>query len=189
MTEPTHRLLPITRDTHGVDIDLVYATDRNLTGKPIYRTAHCLLLEPAEAALRRAVAIARGAGLSLRIFDAYRPPRAQQVLWDFLPDPTYIADVKGGSNHSRGTAIDLTLLDSDRAALDMGTGFDDMTVASAHFHTGLPQAVQRNRLLLLGIMEAAGFAHIPSEWWHYELPGSRALPLIDDGTGDAPALM
>jgi D-alanyl-D-alanine dipeptidase len=80
MTEPTHRLLPITSDTHGVDIDLVYATDRNLTGQPIYRTAHCLLLEPAEAALRRAAAIARRAGLGLRVFDAYRPTRAQQVL-------------------------------------------------------------------------------------------------------------
>lgn len=189
MTEPTHRLLPITSDTHGVDIDLVYATDRNLTGKPIYRAAHCLLLEPAEAALRRAVTIAAGAGFALRIFDAYRPPRAQQALWDFLPDPTYIADVKLGSNHSRGTAIDLTLLDADGAALDMGTGFDDMTAASAHFAAGLSRTVQRNRLLLLGIMAAAGFRHIPSEWWHYELPGSRALPLIDDGSSGAPALM
>jgi len=189
MTEPTHRLIPIATDTHGVDIDLVYATERNLTGKPIYRAAHCLLLEPAEAALRRAVAIAARAGLGLRIFDAYRPPGAQQVLWDFLPDPTYVADVKTGSNHSRGTAIDLTLVEANGAALDMGTGFDDMTAASWHFAESLVPAVQRNRLLLLGIMQAAGFAHIPSEWWHYELPASRAWPLIDDGARGAPALM
>ena len=189
MTEPTDRLIPIVSDTHDVAIDLVYATDRNLTGKPIYRAAHCLLLEPAETALRRAVAIARGAGLRLHIFDAYRPPRAQQALWDFLPDPTYIADVKIGSNHSRGTAIDLTLLDANGTALDMETGFDDMTAASAHFAEGLSPSVQRNRLLLLGVMQAAGFTHIPSEWWHYELPGSRALPLIDDGANGAPALM
>jgi D-alanyl-D-alanine dipeptidase len=189
MTETTHRLLPITPDTHGVDLDLVYATNRNLTGQPIYRSAYCLLLEPAEAALRRAVAIAGGAGLKLRIFDAYRPPRAQWRLWNFLPDPTYIADPKSGSNHSRGTAIDLTLLDANGVALDMGTGFDDMTAASAHFHAGLSQTVQRNRLLLLGIMEAAGFTHIPSEWWHYELPGSRALPLLDDGLAGVPLLM
>lgn len=184
MTEPTHRLIPITAASHDVDLDLVYATDRNLTGKPIYRTAHCLLLDPAEAALRRAIGIARNAGSRLRIFDAYRPPEAQQVLWDFLPDPAYIADVKVGSNHSRGTAIDLTLLDTSGAPLDMGTGFDDMTPASAHFHPGLPHTVQRNRLLLLGVMHAAGFTHIPGEWWHYQLPGSHALPLIaNDDTG------
>ena len=179
MTEQ-HRLIPITSASHGVDIDLVYATDRNLTGKAISRTAHCLLLEPAEAGLRRAVEIARGIGATLRIFDAYRPPQAQQVLWDFLPDPTYIADLARGSNHSRGTAIDLTLVDANGEALDMGTWFDAMTIESEHFHPGLPQHVQRNRLLLLGVMHAAGFTHIKSEWWHYELPGSRALPLIDN---------
>lgn len=41
------RLIEITPATHGVDIDLVYATERNLTGNPIYKEAHCLLLEPA----------------------------------------------------------------------------------------------------------------------------------------------
>jgi zinc D-Ala-D-Ala dipeptidase len=183
MTEPinrTSKLIPITRDTHGVDIDLVYATARNLTGKPIYQHAHCLLLEPAEAALRTAIAIARDSGLTLRIFDAYRPPQAQQVLWDFLPDPTYIADVKRGSNHSRGAAVDLTLVDANGEALEMGTGFDAMTIESEHFHPGLPESVQRNRLMLLGVMHAAGFTHIKSEWWHYELPGALALPLIDN---------
>jgi len=188
MTEQ-HKLLHITPESHGVDIDLVYATNRNLTGKPIYKAAHCLLLEPAEAGLRKAVAIARGAGMTLRIFDAYRPPQAQQVLWDFLPDPTYIAELGRGSNHSRGTAIDLTLLDASGNELDMGTDFDAMTIESEHFHPGLPLHVQRNRLLLLGIMHAAGFTHIKSEWWHYELPGSRVLPLIDNSESGPLRLM
>lgn len=104
------------------------------------------------------------------------------MLWDFLPDPAFVADLGRGSNHSRGAALDLTLVDANGVALDMGTGFDDMVAASNHFHDGLPEPVQRNRLLLLGVMHAAGFTHIASEWWHYELPGSRALPLID---GDA----
>ncbi|VXB91016.1 D-ala-D-ala dipeptidase, Zn-dependent [Burkholderia sp. 8Y] len=173
------RLLPVTPETHHVQIDLVYATDRNLTGKPIYKAQHCLLLEPAEAALRKAVGIARSFGATLKIFDAYRPPQAQEVLWNFLPDPNFIADLGRGSNHSRGTAVDLTLVDSDGIEFDMGTGFDAMVPESGHFHTGLPAHVQRNRTLLLGVMHGAGFAHIPSEWWHYELPGSRELALID----------
>ena len=184
-----HRLIEITSATHGVDIDLVYATARNLTGKPIYKTAHCLLLEPAEAALRRAVELAGQIGTTLRIFDAYRPPQAQQVLWDFLPDPTYVADLTRGSNHSRGTALDLTLLDAHGEELDMGTGFDAMTIESEHFHPGLRLEVQRNRMLLLGVMHGAGFTHIKSEWWHYELPGSRALPLIDNSASGPLRLM
>jgi D-alanyl-D-alanine dipeptidase len=184
-----HRLLTITPDTHGVAIDLVYATDRNLTGKPIYKAAHCLLLSPAEAALRKAVKLAANIGMTLRIFDAYRPPQAQQVLWDFLPDPTYIADLKRGSNHSRGTAVDLALVGADGRNLDMGTGFDEMSAASEHFHDGLPEHVQRNRTLLLGVMHGAGFTHIPSEWWHYELPGSRELPVIDNADSGPLRLM
>lgn len=189
MKTSAHRLVEIAPHTHGVDVDLVYSTERNLTGQPIYRRAHCLLLEPAEAALRRAVAVAARSGLRLRIYDAYRPPRAQQILWDFLPDPNFVADLGRGSNHSRGTALDLTLVDANGDALDMGTGFDEMIAASNHFHDGLPGPVQRNRLLLLGVMHAAGFTHIASEWWHYELPGSRALPLIDEEAGGPWRLM
>ncbi|SAK62988.1 D-alanyl-D-alanine dipeptidase [Caballeronia catudaia] len=174
------RLLHITPETHDVQIDLVYATDRNFTGKPIYKAQHCLLLEPAEAALRKAVDIARSIGMTLRIFDAYRPPQAQKVLWDFLPDPNFIAELGRGSNHSRGTAVDLTLVDQHGDELDMGTGFDAMVVESEHFHSDLPEHVQRNRTLLLGVMHGAGFTHIKSEWWHYELPGSRELALIDN---------
>ncbi|HEY0297280.1 MAG TPA: D-alanyl-D-alanine dipeptidase, partial [Bordetella sp.] len=133
-----HSLVLITPDTHGVEIDLAYATADNFIGKVVYRHAHCLLLAQAEAALRRAVDIARQAGYTLRIFDAYRPPQAQQALWDFLPDARYVADPRRGSNHGRGTAVDLTLVDAGGQALDMGTGFDDMTAASGHFHPGLP---------------------------------------------------
>lgn len=186
---PAHQLVEITPASHDVEIDLVYATDRNLTGKPIYRAAHCLLLEPAEAALRRAVGLARNIGMKLRIFDAYRPPQAQQVLWDFLPDPTYVADLSLGSNHSRGTAIDLTLVGADGEALDMGTGFDAMTIESEHFHPDLPEPIQRNRTLLLGVMHGAGFTHIKSEWWHYELPHSHALALIDNSESGRLRLM
>ena len=36
-------LVEITPHTHGVDLDIVYATDRNFTGVPIYRRAACYL--------------------------------------------------------------------------------------------------------------------------------------------------
>jgi D-alanyl-D-alanine dipeptidase len=49
--------------------------------------------------------------------------------------------------------------------------------------------VQKNRLMLLGIMLSAGFEHIPSEWWHYQLPGAMQYPLIEDGAGGVPKLM
>ncbi|SEI59647.1 D-alanyl-D-alanine dipeptidase [Pseudomonas sp. NFR16] len=165
-----------------VEVDLIYAGVDNLAGKQIYQDPRCLLHRDAEARLRQASVLARQAGLRLRIFDAYRPPYAQALLWEALPNPEYVRDPGLGSHHTRGVAVDLTLIDAHGKALDMGTGFDDMRAHSHQFFADLPADVQRNRLLLLGIMLAAGFTYIDSEWWHYELPGADQYPLIDDGS-------
>lgn len=186
-TQPRLRLL--TTDSHDIEIDLVYATELNLTGKIIYRQAHCLLLEPACAGLEKAIALAAGMGLRIKVFDGYRPPEAQQVLWDFLPDPTFIADPRKGSNHARGVAIDLTLVDADGQELDMGTGFDEVVLESGHHHPNVPPAAQRNRMLLLGTMLAAGFVANPNEWWHYQLPNSAQYALLSDGADGVPRMM
>ena len=73
----------------------------------------------------------------------------------------------------------MTLLDENGVELDMGTGFDAMEDASHHDYADLPALVQKNRLLLLGIMLHAGFRGIKSEWWHYELPNSASYPIIE----------
>jgi len=66
-------LVEITPQTHYVELDIAYATTRNLTGKPVYGRSGCYLHRDAEAKLRLAVELARPLGLRLRIFDAFRP--------------------------------------------------------------------------------------------------------------------
>jgi len=183
------RLRLLTPDTYDIEIDLVYATELNLTGKVIYRHAHCLLLEPACAGLEKAIALAAGMGLRIKVFDGFRPPEAQQALWDFLPDPTFVADPRKGSNHARGVAIDLTLVDADNHELDMGTGFDEAVLESGHHHPNVPPEAQRNRMLLLGTMLAAGFTANPNEWWHYQLPNPTQYALLADGADGVPRMM
>lgn len=178
MTDSPHPLVLISPATHDVVLDLLYATPNNVAGRVIYARPLCLLHRDAEVGLRRAVDLAAGSGCRLKIFDAFRPHEAQVLLWDTAPDRAYVADPAIGSNHTRGTALDLTLVDGDGHELDMGTGFDDMTVLSHHFHTGVPALAQANRQLLLGIMAGAGFAHIAHEWWHYALPQSERYPLL-----------
>ena len=179
---PSNPLVEITAKKHKVIIDMVYASPNNLIGRPIYETARCLLHREAEPHLRKASDIAALAGLRLKVFDAYRPPKAQEIFWKHLPDPRYVADIVQGSNHSRGVAVDLTLVDKAGEDLDMGTSFDAMVELSHHFHPKLPPQAQRNRLWLLGIMTQAGFKRIDSEWWHYELPDALEYPLISDDT-------
>ena len=173
-------LLPIIAAEHGVEIDLAYATVNNFTGKPIYRRARCYLHADAAAALDCAAVLARAQGYRFRIFDAYRPTEAQWVMWNHTPDPEFLADPRRGSPHSRGVAVDLTLLDGEGRELDMGTGFDAFTPLSHHGSLGVSQKAQANRFTLLGIMTAAGWDFYRNEWWHYQLFNSRQYPLYSD---------
>ncbi|HSN80780.1 MAG TPA: D-alanyl-D-alanine dipeptidase [Rhodoferax sp.] len=174
----TNPLIPLSPETHDVIVDLVYATSNNIAGKPIYERNLCLLHRDAELCLRKAVQLAAKAGCKLKIFDAFRPHEAQVELWETAVDKLYVADPQLGSNHTRGTAIDLTLVDTKGNELDMGTDFDHMSALSHHFSDQVSPAAQANRTLLLTIMEQAGFQHLPHEWWHYELPMQAEHTLI-----------
>lgn len=168
-------------DTAGLRIALAYASPDNIVGHPVYAPGARAALRPQAAqCLQRAVRAAQQAGLSMILYDAYRPAAAQSVFWQALPDPRYVADASLGSNHTRGVAVDVGLLDADGALLDMGTGFDDMRDQSHHDRTDLPAQAQRHRLMLLGIMLQAGFCSISTEWWHYELPDSYGFPLLPE---------
>jgi D-alanyl-D-alanine dipeptidase len=173
-----HPLVPVDPAEHGVVLDLVYATSANITGRPIYARPICLMHRDAQKCLHQAAMAAKAQGLCLKIFDAFRPHEAQVLLWNAAPDKAYVADPAIGSHHTRGVAVDLTLVDAHGAELDMGTGFDEMTARSLHFSTGVSPAAQANRTRLLTIMQEAGFEHIPHEWWHYALPGADRYPLV-----------
>lgn len=180
-------LVEIKPESHDVALEIAYATARNFTGKPVYARPLCFLHPDAAARLETAIRLAQALQLRLRIFDAFRPSEAQWVLWNHTPDPNFLADPRRGSPHSRGVAIDLTLIASDGQDLDMGTGFDAFTPLSHHGSTAIPPSAQRNRFLLLGLMSAAGWDFYANEWWHYQLFDSKRYPLLSDA--DAPRRM
>jgi D-alanyl-D-alanine dipeptidase len=172
-------LLTVNEDD-GFVLDIRYATANNLTGAPIYTRPVALLRPEAHKMLLAAGARAAVLGLQIKVFDAFRPIEAQWALWRALPDPRFVSDPAADRGlHPRGVAVDLTLMDrSSGAELDMGTGFDDMTALSARNCLDLPGEVIRNRTLLLGIMAAAGWDSIESEWWHFQAPGFAGLPSL-----------
>ncbi len=173
-------LISIGPPAFDVDVALAYATSDNFTGRPVYGRAECWLHPEAARHLGRAVRLAEALGLRLRIFDAFRPQEAQWILWNHTPDPEFLADPRRGSPHSRGVAVDLTLVDAGGRALDMGTAFDAFTPLSHHGNTGISPEAQKNRYLLQGIMTTAGWDFYASEWWHYQLFGAQRFPLLSD---------
>lgn len=173
-------LVEIGPPAFDVDIRLAYATPDNFTGRPVYARAECWLHRTAAEALARACETAAVLGYRIRIFDALRPTEAQWVLWNHSPDPEFLADPRRGSPHSRGVAVDLTLLDADGQEIEMGTPFDAFTPLSHHGNRDVPADAQRNRLLLMGLMTDAGWDFFRNEWWHYQLFESRNYPLVGD---------
>lgn len=174
-------LVHITEQDFDVLIDLKYAQKDNFTGQVIYQHDQCFLHPKAAKALNKAVEVAKSLGFKIKVFDAFRPQSAQERLWQVCPNPDYVADPKIGSNHTRGVAIDLTLINPENGTeLDMGTGFDTMEPRSHHFHVGLAQEqMQINRMYLLTVMLTAGFVHHPREWWHYQLPNANSYELVN----------
>lgn len=176
-------LVEITTSSHPVLLELLYATDQNFTGKVIYKNARCFLHEKAMPLFEKAVLLADRQGYTIKVFDTFRPKQAAQALWDFFPNPMYVADPQKGSNHTRGVAIDLNLVDKTTGKeLDMGTPFDDFTDQS-HHSAILPKEIVRNRYMLLGIMMSAGWDLYNNEWWHYQLFSPRDYPLIEEDYG------
>ena len=97
-----------------------------------------------------------------------------------MPDPNFIAPPDKGSPHSRGVAIDITLVNSNNIELDMGTGFDEFSRLSYHGCLDITQEAYKNRLMLLGIMTDAGWDFFRNEWWHYQLYNSKNFPIVND---------
>jgi len=127
-------------------------------------------------------------GYRIKVFDAYRPACAvkQFVLWGiedtdvrmkpyFYPELNkqdlfaegYIAKL---SSHSRGSTVDLTLLDMKTGKeVDMGSPFDLFSEKSHPSYKGITDEQYENRMLLQHVMVRNGFVPIDCEWWHFTL--------------------
>ena len=189
--------------------DMRYAGTDNFTGRPLpgYAAGECMLRRPVALALKAAQAELAGRDLSLKVYDCYRPTRAVAAMarWSrgaggpdtsrFFPAAQRnqlfaLGYISGYSAHSRGVAVDLTIVprnavppttaparsgpctapQAQRApddSLDMGTGFDCFDTKSHTRDATIAPAQAANRALLLAVMRKHGFTNYKREWWHF----------------------
>lgn len=179
--------------THMIDIkkydptivvDLKYATNDNFTGQVIYSSSICYVHQDTAHALAKVQKELRVLNLGLKIWDGYRSMAAQQKFWDVCatryPDEKereqYVANPKKGGRHTRGTAVDVTLVDAHGNELLMPTDFDDFSPKAWADDTTCTLKAQKNRNLLRNIMIKHGFEGIKTEWWHFDLKGWQNYP-------------
>ena len=149
-------------------IHLPYASDQNFMGKKIYDFSDAYLRLGTLRKLMKAAEEMRANGYRLLIWDAYRPPKAQFLMWKVMPDSTYIANpYKGFSKHSRGNTVDVSLTDMEGNPVPMPSAFDDFTLRAQRDYRHLEASVRERILLLETAMKKNGFIPLYDEWWHY----------------------
>ncbi|MEY2488984.1 MAG: zinc D-Ala-D-Ala dipeptidase [Verrucomicrobiota bacterium] len=168
MTES--EFVDIKRIDPSIVIDLHYAGPNNFTHRPLYPPGMPALVRFSVAQrLVFAQKYLKTHGYGLKIWDAYRPAAAQQQLWQATPNNSYVADPKDGigSMHTRGAAVDVTLVDRKGKEAAMPTGFDNFTPAAMLSYQGSNPVVRSNLKLLQKAMARAGFYGLRTEWWHF----------------------
>jgi zinc D-Ala-D-Ala dipeptidase len=163
-------------------IDLRYAGPNNFTRKPLYPAGMPALVR-FSVAQRLVVAqkYLKDHGLGLKIWDAYRPKTAQEQLWEATRNNSYVADPKDGvgSMHTRGAAVDVTLVDLKGKEVPMPTEFDNFTPAAMLHYQGPNLVVRFNLTLLQKAMARAGFYGLRTEWWHFCAGDWTSYPPVD----------
>ena len=170
--------------------EIRYYSTYNFIGDKIdgYEEPCALLTKEAARALKAVSNEMIVQGCRLKVFDAYGPVCAVKhfVLWgiedqDIRMKPYFYPElekqdlfVKGyiasQSTHSRGSTVDLTLLDmATGKELDMGSPFDLFDPISHPDCKSITEEQYENRMILQRAMVRSGFLPIDCEWWHFTL--------------------
>jgi len=161
----------ISRILPDVVIDLKYATTDNFLGQQLYDCPRCFLRPEVAKALQKVHFELGEQGYGILLWDCYRPQAVQRKMWEVMPNPNYVANPERGSMHSRGVAVDLSIVDENGMPLNMGTEFDHFGKEAHYDNRDLPDEVLRNRDLLRSVMEKHGLMGIRTEWWHFSMRG------------------
>ena len=164
----------------GFRFDLRYATPDNFVHATLYPVAKAYLHRNAAKALAEVQQELATQGLGLKIFDAYRPLSVQQRMWDLVHDDRYVSNPAiNAGRHTRGTAVDLTLVDRDGKELPMPTPFYDFTEKAHRDAAGIPAEAAHNAKLLEATMLKHSFLPYPFEWWHFDYRDWKKHPPLD----------
>lgn len=172
-------------------LEIRYYSTFNFVGERIdaYEAPVAYLTREAAEALKTVSDDLMEKGYRIKIYDAYRPQTAvdhfkawaedleavemrpyfyPEVDKSELFDKGYIAAKSG---HSRGSTVDLTIVDMRTGReVDMGGGFDYFGELSHPDYTEtLTKEQIDNRMILRDAMVKGGFRPLPEEWWHFTL--------------------
>jgi len=208
MASPSEKFVDLKQFLPRIRLELKYCGADNFIGQPVdgYEAERCWLSYPAAKALGHVQQTLETMGLGLKVFDGYRPQRAVDhfMRWaaepcdgrtkqEFYPQIDKAELFRAGylmsrSSHSRGSTVDLTLIDlASGEELEMGSNFDFFGEDSWIDAQSVSAQARANRMLLQELMVRHGFVPYYHEWWHFTLQ-DEPYPdtYFDQPLGDLP---
>ena len=161
----------------SIIVELKYASVRNFIGKSLYDFSQCLVLKEVAGGLAKVQIDLEKEGLALKIWDGFRPLAVQEFFWNSVSDKRYVSPPEEAP-HTRGTAVDVTLVNREGQELPMPSLFDDFSEKAHRNYRGSGPEEQANSALLEYYMTRHGFIGLPTEWWHFDLSGWENYPII-----------
>ena len=170
--------------------EIRYYSTYNFVGERIngYDEPYAILTKKAANALKKVSDNLNLKGYRLKIYDAYRPQMAVNHFINWINDSKNnsmkeyfyknisksellkLGYIKEKSSHSRGSTVDLTLVDMKTGLeIDMGSSFDCFDNISNYKTENLTRTQYKNRMILKDAMINEGFKPIAEEWWHFTL--------------------
>ncbi|MGI6162244.1 MAG: M15 family metallopeptidase [Christensenellales bacterium] len=179
-TETTlvNNLVDVREYAPDIVYNIVFATPDNYTSKTLYSRDACLLQKGTAQKLAKAQEMFKADGYSIKIYDGYRPGSVSGELYKVVPDSKYVAPA-GSSNHNRGAAVDITLVDSDGNELEMPSAVMELNEKAGRNQKGMSKAAKANMDYLTSIMQKCGFTTYSAEWWHYTDKNAKQFPVSD----------
>lgn len=163
--------------------ELRYASPYNFLGETLDATLEPRLRCPVALALQQVQRDLAVEGLGLKVWDAYRPLAVQQRMWDAVQDERYVSNpAVNAGRHTRGTSVDVTLVDRLGNERPLPTTFDDFSPAAHVEAPGTSPVTAANARRLRAAMERRGFVRLDTEWWHFDWHDWRSLPVVDGGS-------
>lgn len=149
-------------------VELKYASTDNITGLMIYDFQDAYLRYGTVKKLMQVQENLRSQGLSLKIWDAFRPADAQFTIWNAYSNATFVTNPNVTyADNTYGNAVDITVVDANGVELEMPTGFDVYTSLADRNYGDCGEEATANATMLQEMMEAAGFSYTQTTWWHF----------------------
>lgn len=170
------------------ELEVRYYTENNFVGEKIdgYIAPLAILTTQAADALKTADDMLAEDGYHIKVYDAYRPQKAvnhfvrwaktddasmKETFYPSMEKQVLFSDgyISKKSRHSRGSTVDITIIDENNHEIDMGGYFDLLDTISNYDTKQITELQHANREYLRSIMDKAGFDSIRTEWWHFQL--------------------